>query len=56
MAKFLFVYRNKTEDARQPSPEEMQQAMAAWGAWFQTVGEGLVDGGDGLMPEGRTIA
>ena len=55
MAKFLFVYRNTLEDQCQPSPEEMQEAMAKWGAWFEKLGSAVIDGGDGLLPEGRTV-
>ena len=56
MAKFLFIYRNPAEqDEQQPSPEQMQELMAQWGQWFGIVGEGLVDGGDGLMPTGRIV-
>ncbi len=56
MAKFLFVYRNSSEQPPyEPSPEEMQQMMAAWGAWYETVGSGLVDGGDGLLPTGKLV-
>lgn len=57
MAKFLFVYRNNVEaESRQPSPEEMQQAMAAWGEWFQKLGSAIIDGGDGLLPNGKRVA
>lgn len=33
--KFLFLYRNplSAEAGPPPSPEEMQQALAAWHAW-----------------------
>lgn len=57
MAKFLFVYRNSVENlSAQPSPEEMQQAMAAWGVWFEQIGAAIVDGGDGLHPTGKQVA
>lgn len=57
MAKFLFIYRNNIDDdMRQPTPEEMQQLMAAWGEWFGKVGEAILDGGDGLLPEGKRVA
>ncbi len=56
MAKFLFVYRNNTEDMCQPSPEEMQEVMAQWGGWFEKLGAAIVDGGDGLLPDGKTLA
>lgn len=56
MAKFLFVYRNSSEQpAEAPSPEQMQAAMAEWGKWFQKIGAAVVDGGDGLMPNGKVI-
>ena len=59
MAKFLFLYRMSTDamPAKPPSPEEMQQVMAAWHAWmakFKKSGQ-LVDGGDGLKPAGKVI-
>lgn len=56
MANFLFVYRNSMEvEQKQPSPEEMQAVMAEWGAWFQTIGENLVNGGDALLPTGKIV-
>ena len=56
MAKFLFVYRNSAEQpSEQPSPEQMQQVMARWGAWFEKLGAAVVDGGDGLMPTGKLV-
>lgn len=57
MAKFMFVYRNSSDElSKQPSPEEMQQAMARWGEWFQKVGDAIIDGGDGLLPIGKQVA
>lgn len=56
MAKYLFVYRMQADqDQHQPSPEEMQVIMAQWGQWFETVGENMVDGGDGLLPTGKLV-
>ena len=56
MAKFLFVYRSSADqEQHQPSPEQMQQVMARWGQWFQKVGAAIVDGGDGLLPTGKTV-
>jgi hypothetical protein len=57
MAKFLFVYRGKSDIERQMSPEQMQQTMQKWSAW---IGEGLkkgwmVDPGDALTDEGRVV-
>lgn len=57
MANFMFVYRNRADEmSKQPSPEEMQQVMAQWGAWFQELGDAIIDGGDGLLPVGKQIA
>ncbi len=56
MAKFLFVYRNNADQERQPSPEEMQAAMAAWGEWFKELGSAIIDGGDGLLPTGKRVS
>ena len=55
MAKFLFVYRDNPETMSQPSPEEMQQVMEAWGKWFQELGSAIIDPGDALMPEGKVL-
>ncbi|MDA9009139.1 hypothetical protein N9K16_04170 [Alphaproteobacteria bacterium] len=43
MAKFVFAYHG----GQMPeSPEEGQRVMAAWGAWMQSIGPALVDGGN----------
>ncbi|MCA9130798.1 MAG: hypothetical protein KDB22_27120 [Planctomycetales bacterium] len=57
MAKFLFVYRSSAdaEMSAPPSPEQMQEIMTAWHAWFAQIGEALVDGGDALLPMGKQV-
>ncbi len=57
MAKFMFVYRGGDEGAAEASPEQMQQAMMAWGNWIQSGMEAgwLLDGGDGLKAEGQVV-
>ena len=57
MAEFLFIYRGGNE-LSEISPEQMQQLMQRWMAWMEAGGkEGwLVDGGDALKPECRTLA
>ena len=57
MAKFLFVYRSPPmpADMPAPTPEQMQEEMGKWGAWFQQIGPAVVDGGDGLMPAGTVV-
>lgn len=48
MANYLLAYHGGGMPA---TDEERQQVLAAWGAWFGTLGENLVDGGN---PVGRT--
>lgn len=43
MAKYLFVYHGGKPPS---SPEEGQQVMNAWGAWFGALGAAVVDGGN----------
>jgi len=43
VAKYLFVYHG----AGRPATKEAQEkAMAAWGAWFGSMGKALVNGGN----------
>jgi hypothetical protein len=55
MAKFLFIYRESTENRPKPSPEEMQSLQAAWQTWMQTFNSAIVPGGDGLKRSGRVL-
>ncbi len=44
MPKYVLSYRGNKQ---MPSDEgEVAEIMAAWGAWFGSVGEALVDGGN----------
>lgn len=45
MAKYLFVYHG---GAAPETPEEGQKVMAEWMAWFGSMGEAVVDGGNPL--------
>jgi hypothetical protein len=52
MAKYLLVYHGGS----MPEGEEAQgKVMAAWGAWFQTLGPALADGGNPTS-QAKTIA
>lgn len=43
MTRFLFVYHG----GRKPeTPEEGEEAMAAWRKWFEDMGAAVVDGGN----------
>ncbi len=57
MAKFLFVYRGKSDSAQKMTPEQMQQNMQKWGTWIgEAVKKGwMVDPGDGLTGEGLVV-
>ena len=47
MSKFVFIYRGGKPGA---TKEEQDKVMAAWGQWFGSLGEGLVDGGNPFGP------
>jgi hypothetical protein len=42
MAQYLFVYHG---GGKPETEEEGEKAMAAWGAWFESIGEKIVDPG-----------
>ena len=42
MAKYLFVYHG---GKKPDSPEEGEKVMAAWGAWYASMGAAVLDGG-----------
>jgi hypothetical protein len=54
MPKFLFIYRESTENRAKPSPEEMQALAAAWQTWMQKFSSAIVTG-DGLKHTGRLL-
>jgi hypothetical protein len=43
MANFVLVYKG---GGMPQTDAEREQVMAAWGQWFGTIGQGLVDGGN----------
>jgi len=55
MSEYLYLYRG---GQRGTSPEESEQIMGKWMAWFKdlTAAGSLKDGGQPLEPEGRTVA
>ena len=60
MAKFMFAYHGGGGMAE--SPAEQAKAMAAWGAWYGTLGDAVADGGApfagsmSVSPKGRSTA
>ena len=53
MANYLLVYKGGGMGA---TPEEQQQAMAAWGQWFGGLGQAIVDGGNPFSGQACSIA
>ena len=47
MGKFVLAY---TGGGMAGTPEEQQKAMEAWGAWFGTLGDTIVDMGNPFGP------
>jgi hypothetical protein len=43
MAKFLFVYHG---GSRPETKEAVEKVMAAWGAWFGSMGKAVINGGN----------
>lgn len=54
MAKFLVLYTGGTGMAA--TPEEQEQIMAEWGAWYGGLGEAVVDGGAPFGPAKNVTA
>lgn len=42
MSKFIFIYHGGTMPQ---DPAETAQIMEAWGNWFQSMGDAVIDGG-----------
>lgn len=53
MAKFVLAYHGG--GGMPESDEEQAQLMEAWGGWFATLGESVVDGGNPIS-HAKTIA
>ena len=46
MPRYLLTYHGEMRMEDMPAdPEAMQQVMAQWDAWYQSMGDSLVDGG-----------
>ena len=55
MTKYVFTYHAGPDDHGMPESEEEQaKLMAVWGAWFETIGANLVDGGNPFA-QARTV-
>jgi hypothetical protein len=54
MANFLLVYTGG--DNGNPTPEEGAAIIKDWNDWFSTLGENLVDGGNPIAPNVKSVA
>jgi hypothetical protein len=46
MPKYVLTYQGEMSMEDMPTdPEAIQAMMAKWGAWYESMGSGLVDGG-----------
>lgn len=57
MSEFTFLFRNGPPASSPASPEQMQQTMNKWMAWFKELGtKGLLkEMGHPLEPSGKTV-
>jgi len=53
MSKFLLVF---TGGGMPESEEEQAAVMAAWGAWYQGLGDAVVDPGNPIGPVAKNIS
>lgn len=53
MADFVLLY---TGGGMPETEEEQAAVMAAWGAWYASMGEAVVDGGNPFTPVAKHIA
>jgi hypothetical protein len=53
MANYLFAYKG---GSMAQTDEERQAAMAAWGNWFQGLGQAVVDAGNPFGPSATVAA
>jgi hypothetical protein len=54
MVNYVLVYKGGGGMA--PTPEEQQKVMDAWGQWFGSIGQALVDGGNPFSGQASSIA
>ena len=52
MANYVLAYKGGGMGA---SPQEQEKAMAAWGQWFGSLGQSLVDGGNPFSGQVNSI-
>jgi hypothetical protein len=53
MANYVLAYKG---GGMAGTPQEQEQVMAAWGQWFGSLGQALVDGGNPFSGKASAIA
>jgi hypothetical protein len=57
MQKYMFLFRGGDAARTAASPEQMQQHLAKWGAWFRALGEkGQFVSGEPLDAGGKVLS
>ncbi len=57
MPKYLLTYHGEMRMEDMPTePAAVQAVMAEWGAWYESMGESLVDGGAPIGPSSAIAA
>lgn len=51
MPKYVFTYHGGHGEMP-TDPKEVEEVMAAWGAWYETIGAAVVDGGNPFAAHG----
>jgi hypothetical protein len=54
MANYLLLYTGG-EDDMPTDPAEIEEVMKVWSAWFDELGEAVVDGGNPILPVAKSI-
>ncbi len=52
MTNYVLLYTGGM--GMESTPEEQQQIMAEWGAWYEKMGAAIVDGGNPFSPDVRS--
>ncbi len=57
MTNYMFLFRGGDHARAKASPEDMQQHLKKWGAWFEALGKkGQYHGGQPLDEQGKVLS
>jgi hypothetical protein len=46
MGQYVLVYSGGSSDMPEPGSDGFNELMAAWGGWFESMGDAVLDGGN----------